>query len=57
VRSVKWHFVLRGSVGVNIIQIMLIATNLLCNAHLSNALDWSNIPLLAWTMAARRRDR
>jgi hypothetical protein len=36
-RSVKWHFVQRGSVGASIIQIMLITLNLLYNMHLNNA--------------------
>ena len=52
-----WRFVWRGSIGADTIQIMLIAPNLLSNAYLSNAFDWSNTPLLAWAVAARRRDR
>ena len=55
--SVKCHFVLRDSVGAGGIQIMVITPNLLCNAYLSNAHDWSDMPLLACPVAARRRDR
>jgi hypothetical protein len=49
--------VLRDSVGASGIQIMVITPNLLCNAYLSNAHDWSDMPLLACPVAARRRDK